>query len=113
MSYSSITFQESSDTNEQERSMWSNDFRRLLSNVNPQASRVTSLLSLLSSSLSNNQPLPPYLEKPVPFKFVKSMEAIDADILSIRHIAEPEYSAFAVMQVVSQCVNTDLEKLTK
>lgn len=36
---------------------------------------------------------------------------MDRDILSVRHIAEPGYSAFAVMQVSTRCIIDDLEKL--
>ena len=68
---------------------------------------------MLASSLSNAQPLPPYLEMPQPFQFLKKLNEIDRDILSVRHIAEPEYSAFAVMQVVSQSINGDIVKLTE
>ena len=127
-----MTFQAKEDAGE-EQSNWTNDFRmcthhtkstgrlmltfrfvgRLLSSVNVTANKTTSLLSLLSSSLSNAQPLPPYLDMPEPFQFVKQIESIDKDILSIRHIAQPEYSAFAVMQIVSQCINTDVALLTK
>ena len=85
----------------------------MLSSVGVTSNKITSLLSLLSSSLSNAQPLPPYLEMPDSFQFAKRIEAIDRDILSIRHIAEPEYSAFAVMQIVSQSINTDIIVLTK
>lgn len=76
------------------------------------SSRITSLLSLLSSSLSNAQPLPPNIDMPEPFQFLKRLEAMDRDILDIRHIAEPEYSAFAVMQIVSQGITTDIAQLT-
>lgn len=67
----------------------------------------------MSSSLANAQPLPPYLNIPEPFQFVKLIESVDKDILSIRHIAEPEYSAFAVLQIVSVRINTDLGKLVE
>ena len=39
--------------------------------------------------------------------------SLDRDILSIRHIAEPEYSAFAVMQIVSQGISRDMTQLTE
>jgi len=77
------------------------------------SNRITSLLALLASSLSNGQPLPPYLQMPQTFELVRRLEHVDPDIVSIRHIAEPEYSAFAVMQVTSQCINTDVRKLVK
>lgn len=81
--------------------------------MNETSNKITSLFSMLASSLSNAQPLPPYLEMPEPFQFLKRMNEIDRDILSIRHISEPEYSAFAVMQVVSTSINADIVKLTE
>ena len=70
-------------------------------------------LRLLSSCLSNGQALPPYLEMPQPFAFVRRLESIDKNILSVRHIGEPEYSAFAVLQICGGSVTADLEKLVK
>ena len=66
---------------------------------------------LMSSSLGSAQPLPPYVELPEPFQFVKMIEKVDRDILSVRHIAEPEYSAFAVMQIANTSLNADLAEL--
>jgi hypothetical protein len=80
---------------------WSNDFRRLVTDAHTTSNQITSILSLLSSCLSNGQALPPYLEMPQPFAFVR------------RHIGEPEYSAFAVLQICGGSVTADLEKLVK
>jgi hypothetical protein len=33
--------------------------------------------------------------------------------LSLRHIAEPGYAAFAVMAVSTRCISMDVEKLLK
>lgn len=112
MSYASSTFSMHRD-DAGEPSQWSNDFRKLIRSIDTTSHKITSLLSLLSSSLSNGQPLPPYLEMPQPYHFVKRLESIDADLLSIRHVAEPEYSAFAVLQVCGQAMNKDLQLLVK
>lgn len=74
---------------------------------------MTSLLSLLSSSLLHGRALPPYLTMPPEGRYVKRLNAIDHDILSIRHIAEPEYSAFAVIQICGACLHSELAKITK
>ncbi|KAK5126657.1 hypothetical protein LTR85_009591 [Meristemomyces frigidus] len=84
MGYASTTF--SIHNREGEVSQWSKDFRKLLMSVNSTSHQVTSLLALLSSSLSNGQPLPPYLETPKPFQFLKKLESIDPDLMSIRHV---------------------------
>lgn len=82
MAYASTTF--SIHDRDGEVSQWSKDFRKLLTSVNATSHQITSLLSLLSSSLSSGQPLPPYLEMPNPFHFLKKLESIDPDLLSIR-----------------------------
>ena len=110
-SFASTTF-EVREAGKEGPTEWSSDFRKLLASVNITSHRVTMLLSMLSSSLSSGQPLPPYMDMPEPFQFAKQLESIDRDILSIRHIAEPEYSAFAVLQIATQCINTDIAKLT-
>ncbi|GAB7358451.1 hypothetical protein MBLNU230_g2515t2 [Neophaeotheca triangularis] len=112
ISYASNSFSTQGDHSE-ERSTWSADFRKLAQEVNPTSHRITSHLSLLSSSISNGQPLPPYMQMPKAFAFVKELESMDRDILSVRHIAEPEYSAFAVIQICAQCLTADIDKLTE
>jgi len=92
---------------------WSNDFRRLVNEAHSTSNQITSVLSLLSSCLSNGQALPPYLEMPQPYAFVRRLESIDKNILSVRHIGEPEYSAFAVLQICGGSVTADLEKLVR
>jgi hypothetical protein len=90
---------------------WSNDFQRLVGSTNSTSHEITSLLSLLSASITNGQPLPPYLKTPAPYGLSAKLEALDRDILSVRHVAEPGYAAFAVMQVSSRCIVTELERL--
>jgi hypothetical protein len=105
--YASATF------NTAEANEWSNDFRRLVSSVNATSQEITSLLSLLSASIMNGQPLPPYLKVPAPYALSTKLEKLDRDILSVRHIAEPGYAAFAVIQVSSRCIITELDRLLK
>ena len=63
--------------------------------------------------MRNAAPIPPHLELPEPFSFALRLRELDADILSVRHMAEPEYSAFAVMQVVSKNIVVDIEELKR
>ncbi|KAI9716245.1 MAG: hypothetical protein M1812_005470 [Candelaria pacifica] len=108
MVYSTSTFSSSQRSTE---SAWIKDLRLLIPSVNVTSREITSLLSLLSASLTNGQPLPPYLKAPEPYLLSRKLEALDKDILSVSHIAEPAYSAFAVMQVASRLIIDDLEKL--
>ena len=84
-----------------------------LSPINPGEANLTSnsvtlLLSLLSASLGNGTALPPYLSAPEPYLWSQKLEQLDSDILSIRHIAEPGYASFAVIQLGTTGLIDDL-----
>ncbi|KAL1620009.1 hypothetical protein SLS56_009822 [Neofusicoccum ribis] len=110
IAFSSQTFANPMD---ESQTVWNNDFRRLISSVNLTSHEITSLLSLLSASITNGSPLPPYLKAPQPYRLSRRLEELDRDILSLRHIAEPGYAAFAVIQIATRCIIKDLEKLLK
>ncbi|KAF2716485.1 hypothetical protein K431DRAFT_316508 [Polychaeton citri CBS 116435] len=107
MSYASSTY----SANEA-KSKWSTDFRKTFSSISGTSHDITSLLILLSSSLKNSQPLPSRMHMPPPYELIKKLQEIDDDILSVRHIAEPEYSALAVIQLCSHSVSQELATLT-
>ncbi|MCJ1474859.1 hypothetical protein MMC13_003519 [Lambiella insularis] len=90
---------------------WITDFARVLGSIEVMSEETTSLLALLSASVTNSTPLPPYLRPPPPYQLSARLKEMDADILSIVHIAEPGYAAFAVRQVASSLINDDLKKL--
>ena len=92
---------------------WLSDLRRLVINARITTHEVTSLLCLLSASISNGQPLPPYLKTPRPYSLSKRLEALDKDILSVRHIAEPGFATFSVLQISTRCIVGDVERLMK
>lgn len=68
---------------------------------------------MLSSSITNAQPLPPYLHAPPAAQLSRQLELVDPEILSLKHIAEPGYAAFAVMCVSTRCIHMELERLLK
>lgn len=94
-----------------DKASWLKDFIHLIGRVDATSQDVTSVLALLASSVTNGNPLPPYLKPPPPYKLSQKLEELDPDILSVSHIAEPGYSAFAVMQIASSLVSDDLGKL--
>ncbi|KAL5343024.1 hypothetical protein BJX70DRAFT_244340 [Aspergillus crustosus] len=94
-------------------SAWLSDLKRLIASARVTTHQVTSVLCLLSASLTNQQPLPPYLKTPKPYSFSKRLEQLDKDILSLRHIAEPGFATFAVLQISTRCIVGDVERLMK
>jgi len=96
-----------------ESTSWQADFRRLLGSVSTTSHDVTSRLCILSNSLSNGIPLPPYMKPLEPYALLMDLQNIDKDILGISHIAEPGYAAFAVMQIATRSLVYDLNKLTE
>jgi len=95
------------------RTQWVQDFTQLTSKITPTSHRFTSTLSLLSASVRAGTPLPPYIELPDPYNLTKRLEELDSEILSVKHVEEPWYSAYAVMQVASNLILDDLRKLVE
>lgn len=112
ISYASKDISEN-PTEDRNQNSWLKDLGKLLSSVNATSHEVTSTLALLSASVSSGSPLPPYLQPPQAFKLSERLEALDADILSIKHISEPGYAGFAVMQTASSLISDDMRKLIK
>lgn len=73
--------------------------------------RITSLLCHISASISNTQPLPPYLETPPSFPLARQMQRIDGGLLSIKHIEDPAFSAFVALEVLRSAVSFGLKDL--
>lgn len=61
--------------------------------------------------MTNGTALPPYLTPPTAYALSAKLEAVDRDILSVRHIAEPGYAAFAVVQISTRCIQMDVQRL--
>lgn len=107
MSYTSQTW------HDRPTSTWTRDLSMLLDTISPSSHQITSVLALLSASVRSGSPLPPYLQLPQPFALSQRLEQLDKGILSAKHVEEPGYSAYAVMQVASSMVMDDLERLVE
>jgi hypothetical protein len=77
------------NTSEASESTWIKDLAKMIRSVNITSNEITSMLSILSNSISNAQPLPPHLRAPSAYKLKETLEAIDPKILSPDHITEP------------------------
>ncbi|KAI9837323.1 MAG: hypothetical protein M1819_000397 [Sarea resinae] len=113
MAYSSAAFSRTHSSPDTAETEWIDDFSRVVDSVQVTTHAVTSTLCLLSNSVLNGQPLPPYLQPPRAYELSQRLEAIDREILSVKHVAEPGYAAFAVMQVASGLVVWEVEKLAR
>jgi hypothetical protein len=113
ISYITETFRDfPTDTNYQITSeSWLKDFKQLIASLRLTSQNVTSLLSIVAAAISAGRPLPPYLKAPKPVRLSQLLESVDADILSPRHVLEPGYAAFGVLQVATSMLADDLEGL--
>ncbi|GKZ29492.1 hypothetical protein AbraIFM66950_005192 [Aspergillus brasiliensis] len=75
--------------------------------------KITSLLCHLSASVLNSQPLPPYLETGDTFPLARELQRIDEELLSIRHIEDPAFSAFVCLEVLRSVVSFTLDDLLR
>lgn len=113
VSYASTSFtdlQNHTDDSENQTE-WLRTFRKLIGETGVTSQAITTLLTLMSASVANGQPLPPYLRVPEPFRYTEKLDEMDMDLLSVKHIAEPGYASFAVTQLGTKCVIDDLKKL--
>jgi len=119
ISYSTRTFSPpkpspmsaSMGTSEASPEPWIYAFRSFIRSLTITSHEVTSMLSLLSASVTNAQPLPPYLKIPSPYHLGEHLEIANPEILGIEHATEPCYSAFAVCQIASSLISEELERL--
>ncbi|RMZ77624.1 hypothetical protein DV738_g4309, partial [Chaetothyriales sp. CBS 135597] len=95
------------------RSEWLRGFAKVTSSLRPVDHELTSRLCLLASSLTNKQPLPPYLRMPKSVNLATQMAEVDPGILSVHHIREPCYAAFAVLEVASTLLQEEVEKVSE
>ncbi|KAJ5213279.1 hypothetical protein N7449_000448 [Penicillium cf. viridicatum] len=113
LGYASDTLMSLGDGEDPADTAWMTDFRRLINTAKVTTHEVTSLLCLLSASITNRQPLPPYLKAPRPYSFTRRLMDLDSDLLSLRHIAEPGFAAFAVLQISTRCIVGDMDRLLR
>ena len=99
------------NTKSDARHAWLQDLATLIQHVEPTSHQITSTLSLLSASVRTGSALPPYIQLPKPYQLSQRLEQLDKGILDARHVEEPGYSAYAVMQVASSMITDDLERL--
>ncbi|KAF2216511.1 hypothetical protein CERZMDRAFT_109384 [Cercospora zeae-maydis SCOH1-5] len=112
VSVASYSFEELRAEGEAQHGLkWLQGFQKLIGEANYTSEQVTTMLTLLSASITSEHALPPYLRVPEPFFLSQKLEELDKDMLSIRHIAEPGYASFAVIQIGTRFIYEDLRRL--
>lgn len=112
VSIASASFSElRNNSTAEHESEWLQNFRKVIGEANLTTQSVTTLLALLSASIRNGNALPPYVRVPEPYQLSERLDNTDSDILSVRHIAEPGYASFAVIQIGTKCLVDDLKEL--
>jgi hypothetical protein len=101
------------DSSTPAHSAWLEDLAVLLNEIGPTTHSFTSILALLSASVTQGSALPPYMQLPEPYGLSRRLEKLDKGILGSRHVEEPGYSAYAVMQVASSLLTDDLKRLVE
>ncbi|CAK4034012.1 hypothetical protein DOTSEDRAFT_69660 [Lecanosticta acicola] len=114
VSLASYSFTELREEGEHQDGLkWLANFEKLVNHATMTSEQVTTLLSLMSASVISGNPLPPYLRVPEPWLLANKLEDLSKDILSVKHIAEPGYASFAVMQIGTRFINDDLRGLVE
>jgi hypothetical protein len=93
------------------RRPWINDLTGLIATISPTSHQITSTLSLLAASVKQGSALPPYIQVPQSYSLSRRLEALENSILDSRHVEEPGYAAYVVMQVASSLLTDDLARL--
>ncbi|KAJ5770975.1 uncharacterized protein N7511_003026 [Penicillium nucicola] len=90
---------------------WLKDFKNLVISLELSSRDVSATLSLIATAISTGRPLPSFLKAPEPISLDQLLKGADRDILSVLHVCEPGYAAFAVIQVASALLADDLKGL--
>jgi hypothetical protein len=85
-------------------SRWLSEFSESRSESTHKTQETTTLLFLLSASLTNKKPLPPYLKPPSRFHLFDQIIGTDPSILGLNNINEPGFRAFAVIEMAHMCL---------
>ncbi|OKL60136.1 hypothetical protein UA08_04566 [Talaromyces atroroseus] len=89
------------ERHEQNEEPWFTQLGKIaLQTTDFKSARISSFLCHLSASVTNNQPLPPYLHTPPSFLLARRMQKINKELLHVRHLEDPTFSAFISLEVL-------------
>ncbi len=91
-------------------STWLSTFANSRYRTDHKSHTVTSLLTLLSASIRNGQPLPPYIKTPKHFGLANaSTVSDDTHVLGLHNLDESGFRAVAVIEVAHECLIDSVE----
>lgn len=94
-------------------SPWLSSFAASRSSASSSSHTITSLLALLSSSLLNTQPLPPYLRTPTDFRLSDELVSEGTHVLALENLNEPGFRAIAVIEVAQRCLVSSVDRIVE
>ena len=92
-------------------SRWFEDFSKLVGPVNATEEGLTSVLCQLSAAISTGRSLPPGMKLPKAYHLSEKLIQLDPDILRANHMQEVGYSAYAVMELISNMITHNVDTL--
>lgn len=96
---------ESQIKEEEKKEEWFTQLGKVaLQTVDFKSAKLASYLSHLSASVTNNLPLPPYLPSPGSFPLSRRMHKFNKNLLHVRYLEDPAFSAFITMEVLRSIV---------
>lgn len=99
-------------TNTEREKTWSTRLATVaLQSTEFKSHATTSLLCHLGSAITNAQPLPPYLSAGGLFPLARWVRHVDAEMLSLRHVDDPGFAVFGLLEVLRSVVGVELEGL--
>lgn len=90
---------------------WLSEFVKSRPETSTEADKTTSLLILLSASIKNGTPLPPYLEVPSDSHLSEQIHGDKADIITFQNLNEPGFRALAAIKLAQSCMADSLSRI--
>lgn len=94
-----------------ESAIWLADLSKLIETINPIEEGITSILCQLSAAVSTGRALPPHTRTTTPYRLSERLRTLDPEILHLKHMLEPGYSAHAVMEIISSMITHNINVL--
>lgn len=107
-----LPFESEGGNSMSEDDKWISQLARIaLESADFKSHSTTSLLCHLSGSIMSGEPLPPYLSTLHSFPLARQLQETDSDLLNIRHVEDPAFSAFVSLEVLRSQIGFSLKNI--